>query len=136
MSADWIIKRQSEIYTTVKVRAERNLKATYPKIRFTQDDSAQLEAQFPTVYIHYLQGRELSRDLEGDTINAFMCDVQIDVTVSKAQGKTTAETVVGEVMEQFKKLRFSANGTPVPVPTGQETKQLSVRMSRTIGSDE
>lgn len=136
MAADWIIKKQSEIYTTVKVRAEKNLKTTYPKIRFTQDDSAQLESQFPTVYIHYLRGRELGRDLEGDTINAFSCDAQIDITVSKAQGKTAAEKVAGEVMEQFKMLRFNAMGTPYPVATGNETKQLSFRMSRTIGSDE
>ena len=136
MAADWIIKRQSEIYTTVKVRAEKNLKTTYPKIRFTQDDSAQLEAQFPTVYIHYLPGRELERDLEGNTVNAFSCDVQVDITVSKAHGKTVAEKVAGEVSEQFKMLRFGMMGTPTPVSTGNETKQLSFRMSRTIGSDE
>lgn len=136
MGAEWITTKQSEIYTIVKTRAEKNLKSSYKNIRFTQDDSAQLEAQFPTVYIHYLSGRELARDTEGDTVNAFSCDVQIDITVSKAQGKTTAEKVANEIVNQFKSLRFGMMGTPAPVPTGAETKQLSVRMSRTIGSDE
>lgn len=136
MSAGWILQKQSVIYTTVKVRAMNNLSTTYPNIRFTQDDSAQLESQFPTVYIHYLQGMETARDIEGDRVNAFTCDVQIDITVSKAQGKTAAEKVASEVAEQFKKLRFALRGTPYPVPTGNETKQISFRMSRTIGSDD
>ena len=136
MSASWIIEKQSEIYTVVKYRAEKVLKPKYPDIRFTMDDSAQLEAQFPTVYVHYLPGREIARDIEGDNINAFVCDVQVDVTVSKAQGKTVAEKVSAEIMEQFKKLRFDIRSTPTPVSTGNETKQMSFRMSRTIGSSD
>lgn len=132
----WLTDKQAEIYTIVKVRAEKNLKPKYKDIRFTQDDSAQLDPQFPTVYIHYLPGRELARDLEGDTINAYSCDVQIDVTVSKAQGKTAAEKVTDEVVEQFKKLRFAMRSTPAPVATGSDTKQLSTRMNRVIGSDD
>jgi hypothetical protein len=132
----WLTDKQAEIYTIVKVRAEKNLKSKYKDIRFTQDDSAQLDPQFPTVYIHYLPGRELARDLEGDTINAYSCDVQIDVTVSKAQGKTAAEKVTDEVVEQFKKLRFAMRGTPAFVATGSDTKQLSTRMNRVIGSDD
>ena len=136
MSAQWVTDKQAEIYTIVKVRAENTLKTKYPDIRFTQDDTAQLDPKFPTVYIHYLPGLETARDLEGDTINAFSCDAQVDVTVSKAQGKTVAEKVVSEVAEQFKKLRFTLRGTPVFVPTGSDTKQLSFRMTRMIGSDE
>jgi hypothetical protein len=132
----WLTDKQAEIYTIVKVRAEKNLKSKYKDIRFTQDDSAQLDPQFPTVYIHYLPGRELARDLEGDTINAYSCDVQIDVTVSKAQGKTAAEKVTDEVVEQFKKLLFAMRGTPAFVATGSDTKQLSTRMNRVIGSDD
>jgi hypothetical protein len=136
MGVAWIIQKQSVLYTTVKVRAEKELKTKYPDIRFTMDDTAQLQSQFPTVYVHYLQGRELARDVEGDAVNAFSCDVQIDVTVSKAQGKTVAEEVVSEVAEEFKKLRFNMRGTPVFVSTGNETKQLSFRMNRAIGSDD
>lgn len=130
----WITDKQADIYTVVEFRANKALISVYPEIRFTQDDSAQLEPQFPTVYIHYLTGMETARDLESDEVNAFSCDVQIDVTVSKAQGKTAAERVMGEVVEQFKKLRFNLRGTPAPVSTGSETKQLSARMNRMIGS--
>lgn len=136
MSASWLSNKQSVIYTTVKVRAERALQTAYPNIRFTADDSAQLKPQFPTVYIHYLQGRELARDLEDANINAFSCDAQVDVTVSKAQGKTVAEQVANTVIDEFKKLQFGLRGTPTFVPTGTETKQLSFRVNRTIGSDE
>lgn len=136
MSAQWVSGIQSKVYTIVKVRAENNLRPKYKDIRFTQDDSAQLEPQFPTVYIHYLQDRELATDLENNEIQAFMCNAQIDVTVSKAQGKTTAQKVMDEVVEQFKKLRFGLRGTPVFVATGSDTKQLSARVSRAIGSSD
>lgn len=136
MSVQWMLDKQSEMYTIVKVRAERVLKTKYPDIRFTQDDTAQMEPKFPTVYIHYLQGAELARDLEGTEVNAFSCDVQIDVTVSKAQGKTVAEKVMYEVVSQFKTLYFGLRGTPVFVPTGNDTKQMSCRMNRAIGSGE
>ena len=136
MGASWVTEVQSKVYTTVKVRAERNLKTKYPDIRFTQDDTAQLEAKFPTVYIHYLTGMETARDLDGSDINAFSSDVQIDVTVSKAQGKTVAEKVVSEVVEQYKQMRYALRGTPAFFPTGNDTKQISARMNRIIGSDD
>ena len=136
MSVQWMLTKQAEMYTVVKVRSERVLNTKYPDIRFTQDDTAQMEPKFPTVYIHYLQGDELARDLEGTDVNAFSCDVQIDVTVSKAQGKSVAEKVMYEVVSQFKTLLFGLRGTPVFVPTGNDTKQMSCRMNRAIGSDE
>lgn len=132
----WTTEIQAEIYTTAKVRAERILRPVYPDIRFTQDDSAQLEPKFPTVYIHYLQGMETARDTDGDTVNAFSSDVQIDVTVSKAQGKTVAEKVMDEIVTQYKALRYGLRGMPVIVPTGNDTKQISARMNRLIGVDD
>ena len=136
MGVSWITDTHAKFYTIAKVRAERVLKPLYPDIRFTQDDSAQLEAQFPTVYIHYLQGMETARDMDGSSVNAFSSDVQIDVTVSKAQGKTAAEKVINEVVEQYKTLRYALRGTPVMVPTGNDTKQISARMNRLIGADD
>ena len=133
----WVTSRQNEIYTAVKVRAEKSLKTSYPSIRFTQDDSAQLDAQFPTVYVQYLPGRELASDTEADGINAFQSDVEVNTTVSKAQGKTAAFKVANAVAKEFKRYGYIFRMVPRLVPTGNEaTKQVSFRMSRNIGEED
>ena len=128
----WVVTTRDKIYTAVKVRAERNLKTAYPSIRFTQDDSASLATEFPTVYIRFLPGRQMGQNIEADGVNAFQCDVEVEVTVSKAQGKTTAFKVAEEVAEQFAAYRFSYRAVPTVNPVGNDTKQVIFRMSRAI----
>lgn len=132
----WVTAKQNEIYTAVKVRAEKALKETFPSIRFTQDDSAQLQAQFPTVYIQYLPGTELAMDLESDGINAFQCDVEVEVTVSKAQGKTAGFKVANEVAKQFKRYLFMFRMVPRLTPSDTETKQVVFRMTRKLTEED
>lgn len=132
----WVESAKDKIYTAVKVRAERTLKTKYPSIRFTQDDSAQLEAEFPTVYVRFLPGRQMGQTLEANGVDAFQCDVEVEVTVSKAQGKTIAFKVADEVAQQFAAYRFSYRNTPSVNPVGNDTKQVVFRMSRSIADDD
>jgi hypothetical protein len=132
----WTDDAQDRIYTAVKVRSEKILKPTYPKIRYTQDDSAQIDAQFPTVYVRYLPGRELANTMEADVVNAFQCDVEVQTTVSKGQGKTVAFKVANAVADEFKKYRFNFRMIPTLTPTGNDTKHVIFRMSRVIAIDD
>lgn len=132
----WIDEAQNRIYTIVRTRSMSALKTSYPDIRFTMDDGSSTETKFPTVYIHYLPFAEFGENLECDGINGVMCGVQIDVTVSKEQGRTVANKVIYEVIDQFSKLGFRLVLSPEFQSTGNETKFCLSRMRRNICWDD
>lgn len=134
MSVEWITDAQNEIYTKVKTRASKKLKTEYKNLFFTMDEEAQLETHFPTVYIRFLPYGEIGTDLEGNNVNGIICGCDIEVTSSKAQGREVATKVANEVVEQFKRLRFRIMLSPTPMNTGNETKRVTARVQRNLGS--
>lgn len=104
----WVEDRTSDIYTLVKARARRNLVAQFPNIKFTTNEGTGANStQYPTVYIHSIEGRERADDLENNNVNAFQFYFELEVTCSKEQGRESTKKVMAEVLDQFKKLRFS-----------------------------
>lgn len=132
----WVNDRQNEIYTIVKYRAKRNLVDDYPNIEFTSNVERGEPTQFPSVYIHFMPSTEQGGDLEQNGINAFLCGVQIQVTVTKEMGEKTCETVSWEVLSQFKALSFSVNMMPEFIRTGNaDIRQMVFRVRRVIGAN-
>lgn len=110
----WVEERESDIYTLVKARARRNLVSKFPSIKFTTNEGTGANStQYPTVYIHSIEGAERGHDFENDNVNAFQFYFQIEVTCSKEQGRESTRTVISEVLDQFKKLRFSVRTKPL-----------------------
>lgn len=108
MSYSWVEERSSDIYTLVKTRAKRNLIKQFPNIKFTTNEGTGANStQYPTVFINTIQGAERAEDLENNNVNAFQFFFEIEVTCSKEQGRESTRKVIGEVLDQFKKLRFS-----------------------------
>lgn len=133
MSSVWIADLYSTIFTIVSTRSKRNLIADYPKIFFTTEDRSDNSPIFPTVYFEFLESAELGTDMEGDSVNAILCTVQVDVTVSKTQGQKVARKVIYDVVDRFKELRFSLDNTPMFIDTGSsDTKRISARFSRVV----
>lgn len=129
----WIFDVETSIFARLKNEVISSLKSKYPDINFTMDDASDTQPKFPTVYIHFLGGSEQGQDLEGLSINAILCTVQFEVTVSKEQGLLGARQVTYEVVRQLKNLRFSVVSLPEFQNISTDTKRMVGRARRTIG---
>lgn len=134
MSPTWFFDIENNIYTIVKTRTERKLLAKYPKLQFTSDDSGGMKAKFPTVYIHWLPGYEMARELNNEDVNAFLCTAQMEVYTNKEQGQKVAKHVMAEVIKQFVTLGFEINSMPEFLSTDNDTKRIVARARRTLAS--
>lgn len=136
MSYEWVEERDADIYTLVKARAKRNLIEQFPNIKFTTDEGTGANStQYPTVYIHAIEGTERANDLENDLVNAFTFFFQIEVTCSKEQGRESTKKVITEVVNQFKKLRFTIRQRPIYISDTSIDTAIA-RMSRTLAESD
>lgn len=132
MGYAWVEERESDIYTLVKARAIRSLTTDFPNIKFTTNEGTGANStQYPTVYIHSIEGIEKGQDIENDNVNAFQFHFEIEVTCSKEQGRESTKKVVGEVLDQFKRLRFTAS--KAVYISGNSIDTGIARVHRTIG---
>ena len=132
MGYAWVEERESDIYTLVKARAMRNLQAQFPNIKFTTNEGTGANSTaYPTVYIHSIEGLERGQDTENDNVNAFQFSFEIEVTCSKEQGRESTKRVVSEVLDQFKRLRFTVSNAVYI--SGNSIDTGIARSHRTIG---
>lgn len=132
----WVNDTQNKIYTIVKYRANKNLVSEFPDIEFTTNIESGEPTKFPSVYIHFMPSAEMGGDLEQNGINAFMCGVQVQVTVTEEMGEKSCQTVSWEMLSQFKALGFSVNMMPEFIKTGNaDIRQMTFRVRRTIGAN-
>lgn len=132
----WVNDTQNKIYTIVKYRANKNLVSEFPDIEFTTNIESGEPTAFPSVYIHFMPSAEMGGDLEQNGINAFMCGVQVQVTVTEEMGEKSCQTVSWEMLSQFKALGFSVNMMPEFIKTGNaDIRQMTFRVRRTIGAN-
>lgn len=132
----WVEDRTSDIYTLVKARARRNLVAQFPNIKFTTNEGTGANStQYPTVYIHTIEGSERAEDNENDNVNAFRFYFEIEVTCSKEQGRESTKRVMAEVLDQFKKLRFIVRTNALYISNTSIDTGIA-RVSRTFGEND
>lgn len=128
----WVNDKQNEIFTIVKYRATKNI----PGLEFTTNVESNEPTSFPSVYIHFMPNAERGTDLESTGINAFLCGVQVQTTVTNEQGEETCETVSWEVLSQFKALGFEIIMMPEFIRTGNaDIRQMTFRCRRVIGAN-
>lgn len=118
------------IFTKIKYGISDGIKAKYPDLNFTTDNKQDKNAKFPNVYIHMLGSPERGQDLEGTTINAVYCTVQVEITDNQSQKR--AKEVMEAVLSVIKGMRFEIN-----LPETQNTDDVYrcvARCSRIIGA--
>lgn len=130
--ASWIADVEAKLFTIVKYKGEKELKEDYPNIYYTTDNMASTETHYPTVYMKFLPNGERGRDLEGNRINSVLFSIQLEVTVSKAQGQTVAKKVIWQAIETLQKECFEVFGTPEDISTSADNKRFVARLSRVI----
>lgn len=132
----WVNDTQNKIYTIVKYRANKNLVNEFPDIEFTTNIESGEPTSFPSVYIHFMPSAEQGSDLEYKGINAFLCGVQVQVTVTEEMGEKSCQTVSWEILSQFKALGFGVSMMPEFIKTGNaDIRQMTFRVRRTIGAN-
>lgn len=131
--ASWIADVEAKLHTLVKYKGEKAFKTDYPNIYYTTDNMASTETHYPTVYMKFLPNAESGRDLEGNRINAYLCGIQLEVTVSKSQGQTVAKKVIWQAIETLQSQGFEVFNTPEDISTSADNKRYVARVRRNIG---
>ena len=134
MSSKWIDERINTIYTRVKRNTVNALKSKYPDITFTQDDSENTDAVFPTVYM-FFDWIERGSTLDGGVINAVYMTVRTKVSVDGAQNNNVAREVNTKVRDELCKMLFVTSGSPIPTRSGG-IKEINANYQRVIGFDD
>lgn len=131
MSSMWIEDRIDKIFSHVRNKTIKEFKADYPDINFTQDDSENTEAKFPTVYM-YFDTAERGSTLDGGAINAVYMTVRTKVSVTKTQNNDVARAVNAKVRDELVNFGFMASGSPIPTVSG-DVKVINANYQRVIG---
>lgn len=131
MSSVWIDKRIDKIFSRVKNKTTNALKTKYPDINFTQDDSENVNAKFPTVYM-FFDAVERMSTLDGGAINSVYMTIRTQVSVTKTQGNTAAREVNTKVRDCLVDLGFITSGSPIPTVSG-DVKVINANYQRMVG---
>lgn len=130
----WLTDRENAIYTYVKTKVWNKYKNTYSNMFFTQDDSPNLPASFPCIYVHFLSPYEVGSELENTSVNAAIVTVEFAVTVTNAMGLNVANIVSDSCVDALKEVGFEIIMFPEFQNMGTDTKRKIFRARRTIGS--
>jgi hypothetical protein len=131
MSSIWIDERINKIFSHVRNKVKSALKDVYPDLTFTQDDSENAEAHFPTVYM-FFDFAERGTTLDGGAINAVLMTVRTRISVTKTQGNNAAREVNAKVRDELISYGFIASGSPIPTVSG-DVKVINSNYQRVIG---
>ncbi len=131
MSSQWIEDRIDAIFSRVWNKTEEALISDYPDLNFTQDDSENDLAKFPTVYMFFDVAERMST-LDGGAINGVYMTVRTQVSVTKTQGNDAAREVNAKVRDELVNLGFVASGSPIPTVSG-DVKVINANYQRMVG---
>lgn len=122
---------QNIVYSRIKNKTYTGLKTKFPNINFTTSDRGQVLTKFPTVYVHESASAERGQDLEGDTINAVMSVIQIEVYDNESMANT--KYVMDDIVAVMKSMRYSVSQMPEYQNDNNVYRRVA-RFSRLIGS--
>ena len=130
---NWIVDRQTTIYSRVKAILTSKLKKKYDSFLITEDNATPTKAVFPTVYITFVGLNEMGQTLDGMTINAINITAEVHVKTSKAQGMMDNREIAWDVVEAFKSIGFTATMPNIPTSNLDGVYESVSRFSRVIG---
>ena len=135
MGVGWTMQIGSMVFSRIKNEFPAKLKSKYNMTdkNFSAVGSSDTPAVFPFVYVQLLPAAEQGEELEGESINAGIFTFQLDVTDNKSQ--VIAKTVMLEVMQIMKKMRFGVTEMPSFEDT-KDTHRCTARFRRTIGEND
>lgn len=134
----WAFELETDFFTIVQERSLPILQEQFPEIDFSESftnvKSSLDKAVFPTIYIHELPGVERGQTLDGNTIDAVLESLQIDVITNTNQ--RDAKKILGIIMNVFKTLRFSVTAMPEFNNESEKNFRATGRVRRLIGASD
>ena len=131
--AGWYLDIEMKVFSIVKANLVAKLKSKYKDLNVTMDGARDLDTKFPTVYVQTTSFEEIGADLVGDMINGIKLTTQVDVIVTKSQGKRVADEVSLEVMNAFKGMYFKATMPKLQFDSNGNVRTVS-RFERVFGN--
>lgn len=130
----WTSDIGTTVFSRIKAKGMAELKKAYPNINFTQSDRSSTTPKFPTVFCKDISSPEQGQTLDGQSVNAVLYSVQIEVTDN---GSTfiTAKTVMNKIVDYMKEMRFQIVGTPEFQNTSNVYRMVA-RFRRMIGAND
>lgn len=126
---EWVYDLDTTIFSIVKSKALPKLIKRFPDVYFTSSGKSKSPPEFPTIYIHSLQGIEKGMDLERTRINAIQETVQVDISTNTNQ--SDAKYVMKITTDIFKEMMFYVVAMPELTSDG-ETYKCTARFRRVI----
>lgn len=135
---DWWEDIEPKVFTLVKTRMQKGYKKPdgtykYPNILYTTQIQTITDTQFPCIYLHLVDSYEIGTDISRLYVNALNVTFQVEVYVNTSQDE--CGEIMGEVVKQFKKLRFSIYRFPSYTNTGGVIRGV-IRAKRVIGAND
>lgn len=128
----WYIDIEQIILSRVRERLKKKYdgKDYYSGLNVTDDDKEIKDATFPAVYVQMLNPVEQGNTLEGNTVNAIICTVQVSVTDTD---KSRARYVTAQIIQAMKLMLFESTSMPMQ-ETETDTYTWTGRYRRMIGA--
>ena len=125
--SDWYDLLETKIYNKV---AKFIAKENGSEVFCTTDEVNVSETEFPTVWIHELEGLERGMDLTNMTLNAVLYSVQIDVF---SKTKSEAQRLMRYATASMKTMMFNITSLPLTFQDSPDVYHSVARFRRVIG---
>lgn len=132
-SEDWFAGIESTVFTVVEHKLKYKEQAPFPKLFCTTKNENWTEsgtANFPSLYLHELAPIERGQDLEGKTVNAVLCTIEIQVYSNKSEQEV--RKIMTKAILAMKSLGFEVTMFPDPT-TNNKVSSAVARFRRMIG---
>jgi len=133
MINDWLFDNESKVFSIVKMNSASSILNKFPKAVFTTSSTANGTANFPTIYIHEIEGYETGRTTELGTIESYTSTFEVRVTVDSK--REDAKYIMRFILNEFKKLGFANTMTPI-ITSNANMFVATARFRRTICIDD
>ncbi len=124
---DWYDQIETTVYNKVAKYIE---KENGEPVFCTVDEVNVSETEFPTVWIHELEGVERGQDLTNITINAVLYNMQIDIF---AKTRAEAKKLMRYAVAEMKALEFNITAMPLVLQNNPDIFHAIARFRRHYG---
>lgn len=126
----WFAELESKLFTRIKYELAKE----YPNLNCTTASASDTPVKFPTLYFHELQPIEAGADLEGNTVNAVMETIEMQVFSKKSEKE--CKDIMVSALSIMKDMSFQIAMFPSPQTRNDKVSFAITRCRRLIGQSD